>query len=326
MTYGFWQQLTRPFAVQAPMSGYTDAAFRATIAKYGKPDVMYTEFVPSDGLCSAGQCNLLHNFVKCEAERPVVAQIYGGNPDNFREAARFVVSLGFDGIDINMGCPAKAIEKRRGGSDLIRDPARAREIILATMDGAGELPVSVKTRIGYRTNELETWIPHLLQTGPAALTIHARRRCDTYLTPANWDHISRAVEIAMEMYPDPAERPLIIGNGDVASLADGVQRVKATGCDGFMVGRAMFGDPWFFNPAIERADRPLPEILEIMLEHTETYINLFGDTKHLAQMKKHYKAYANSFNHASKLRFMLMETNDLAELKSIVREAVDKYC
>jgi len=148
MHHGFWKQLEQPFSVLAPMSGYTDVAYRRIITTYGKPDVMFTEFVPADGLSSAGRVNLAHYLWKSPCEHPIVAQLYGGEPESFEEAARYVASLGFDGIDLNMGCPARAVERRQGGSALINDPPRALEIIAAAKAGAGEVPVSVKTRRG----------------------------------------------------------------------------------------------------------------------------------------------------------------------------------
>lgn len=322
MRSGFWIQLVRPFTVLAPMSGITDAAYRRIIARYGKPDVMYTGFVPADGLDSSGRDNLAHHFWKTEAERPIVAQIYGGNPRSFERATRFLAGLGFDGIDINMGCPAKKIEKHEGGSALIRDPQRAQEIIAAAQAGAGDLPVSVKTRIGYEDNEIESWLASLMAAEPAAITLHARTRNDGYKSPARWSVIAHAVQIAAQLQPDRAQRPLIIGNGDVRSLDEAYASAEQTGCDGVMVGRCITGNPWFFNRESSRSDQPLSRILEVMLEHTELYLRLYDGIKPLELMKKHFKAYVNGFDGASKLRIKLMAADNLAELRQAVKDAI----
>jgi nifR3 family TIM-barrel protein len=322
MHFGFWKQLERPFTALAPMSGITDAAYRRIVARYGKPDVMFTGFVPADGLDSAGRGNLAHHFWKTEAERPIVAQIYGGNPQSFERATRFLAGLGFDGIDINMGCPAKKVEKHAGGSALIRDPKRAQDIIAAAQAGAGEMPVSVKTRIGYDENEIESWLASLLATKPAAITLHARTRNDGYGSPARWGVIQQAVQIAASIQPDRAQRSLIIGNGDVRSLAEAYANAEQTGCDGVMVGRQITGNPWFFNRDSSRADQPPSRILEVMLEHTEIYLQLFSGIKPLEIMKKHFKAYVNGFDGAARLRAQLMAANDLSQLRKAVKEAV----
>ncbi len=321
MQFGFWRQLARPFTALAPMSGITDAAYRRIIARYGKPDVMYTGFVPADGLDSAGRDNLAHLLWKTAAERPIVAQLYGGNPRSFEGAARFVAELGFDGVDINMGCPAKKVEQREGGSALIRDHGRAREIIAAAQAGAGELPVSVKTRIGYRANEIESWLACLLGVRPAAITLHARTRAEAFKSPARWSVIERAVELATELQPERDRRPLIIGNGDVQSLHEAYAWAEQTGCDGVMVGRSITGNPWFFNRDSGRDDQPLSRVLEVMLEHTELYVRLFGGIKPLELMRKHFKAYVCGFDGAAGLRARLMAAADLDQLRRIVRDA-----
>jgi len=322
MSFGFWKQLKRPVSVLAPMSGYTDAAFRAIIAKYGKPDVMFTEFVPADGLCSVGQDNLTPYMQKTQAEHPIVVQLYGGNPDNYLEAAKYVTAQGFDGIDINMGCPARAVESRRGGSALIKDPPRAREIIEATVAGAGSVPVSIKTRIGYEVDEIETWLPWLMESKPAAITLHARTRRNDNDVPAKWDVIARAVSLAKELAPDVHSRPLIIGNGDVRSVADVQARAAETGCDGVMVGRGVIGNPWLFSDDVGKHDLTLRQVLDVMVEHAELYIEIYGDNNGLDPMKKHFKAYTTGLNRPSGLRQKLMQVYTLAELETIVRNAV----
>ncbi len=322
LNFGFWNNLPRPVMVLAPISGYTDAAFRSIIAKYGKPDVMYTEFVPAEGLCSRGRDNLLPILWKTDAERPLVAQLYGGNPDHYQPAAEYIASLGFDGIDINMGCPARAVEKRLGGSALIKDPARARLIIAAAKAGAGQLPVSVKTRIGYSTNEIESWLDCLLDAQPAAITLHARTRQDAYNVAARWDVVAQAVEQAQARYPDPLRRPLIIGNGDVRRVADAYARAQASGCDGVMVGRGIYGNPWFFNRLLDRRQLPLAHILEVMLEHTQLYVQLHGNMMPIEPMRKHLKSYLSGFPGAFELRQQLLQATSYAELQVLAHSVI----
>lgn len=316
MNHGFWSSLPRPFFVLAPMSGVTDVAYRRIIACYGRPDVTWTEFVSANALVSPGRKGVIHDLWYSEAERPIVAQLYGAKPDNFRGAAQLCVELGFNGIDLNMGCPAKDVEKRGAGAALIRTPQLAREVIAATQDGAGALPVSVKTRIGYRCNEIDDWLGTLIEARPAAITIHARTRNEMSKVPARWDVVAQAVALAGSPSPD---RPYILGNGDVADLAQARERVAQTGCDGVMIGRGIFGNPWLFNQAVERDTLALRERLEVMLEHTALYIELLGGIKPLDLMKKHYKAYASGFDGVAELRARLMAANDYAEISAVVR-------
>ena len=192
--FGFWKQLQkkareegRPILTLAPMADVTDAAFRRIIAKYGKPDVTWTEFVSADGLCSAGRPVLLRDLAYDESERPIVAQLFTSHPEKMFEAAQLVASLGFDGIDINMGCPDKSIEKQGAGAANIKNPARAVEVIEAARRGAPNLPVSVKTRIGYNTIDLEGWIGTLLKLRLPVLTVHLRTRKEMSDVPAQWN-------------------------------------------------------------------------------------------------------------------------------------------
>ncbi|MCC2630458.1 MAG: tRNA-dihydrouridine synthase, partial [Candidatus Paceibacter sp.] len=321
MNFGFWKDIKKPFFVLAPMADVTDAAFRRVIAKYGKPDVTWTEFVSADGLIRAteiGKQKLMRDLVYSEGERPIVAQLFGSHPEYMKQAAALVQELGFDGIDINMGCPDSGIEKQGAGAAMIRNPAKAREIIRAAKEGAPKLPVSVKTRVGYNKNELETWLPELLAEEPALITIHARTRKEMSKVPARWEHVKRAVEIRNEL----GKKTLIAGNGDVLDLADARKKVEETGADGVMLGRAIFGNPWLFEelnihrladsapPSKEeglkhrsvessrtlanqqsfneghspfegsgRRPRDVFQKLNVMLEHTKLFVELLGDIK-----------------------------------------------
>src|SRR3989304_987165 len=292
MTKGFWKK-NGPIFVLAPMADVPAAAFRRVRAKYSKPyhpDAMWTEFVSCDGLCSDGRSALLKNLQFMEAERPIVAQFFGAKPDNFYQCALLAQELGFDGIDINMGCPDRSVEKQRAGAALMRDHKLAQQIIKETKRGAGDLPVSVKTRIGYDSDILDEWLPRLLETELAAVIVHARTREEMSLAPARWEAVARAAEITRR-YDSSPNRTRIIGNGDIANLADAEEKVKRSGADGAMIGRGFFGNPWFFNKEKDINSISIEEKLSVMLEHTFLFDRWFGDVKNFDTMKKHYKAY-----------------------------------
>jgi nifR3 family TIM-barrel protein len=318
----FWKKLPKPFFCLAPMADVTDAAFRRIIAKYSKPDVFWTEFVSADGLASVGRKDLKKNLIFTKKEKPIVAQLFSSNPVKMREAAKYVASLGFDGIDINMGCPDKSVEKQGCGSAMIKTPEKAREIIEAVKDGIKDakknIPVSVKTRVGYSKNQIEEWIPFLLSQDIAVLTIHARTRKDLSLVPANWDYVKRVVEIRDKM----KVKTLIIGNGDVLDLEDGRKKARETGCDGIMVGRAIFGNPWLFS--LREKSPTTKEKLKVLVEHTKLFERVLTGHKSFAVMKKHFKAYVNGFDGAKELRVKLMETKSSKEVEAIINKFLKK--
>ena len=320
----FWQKLKKPIFVLAPMADVTDAAFRRVIAKYGKPDVMWTEFVSADGLALApeeGRKKLLKDLEYSESERPIVAQFFTSSPANMKLAAQLAANLGFDGIDINMGCPDKSIEKQGAGAAMIKSSEKALEIIEAAK--VSGLPVSVKTRIGFNTVDIETWIPVLLSSGLAALTVHLRTRKEMSKVPAHWEYMKRIVELRNELAPDT----LILGNGDVTTLDEARKKVEETGCDGVMIGKGIFGNPWLFanlaqiksgsqiehpSEALAKEDR-----LRVLVEHTKLFEELLPH-KSFAIMRKHFKAYVKDFDGTAELRAQLMESNNTSEVSSIV--------
>jgi nifR3 family TIM-barrel protein len=321
MTQGFWKNLKRPIYALAPMADVTDAAFRRLIAKYGKPDITWTEFVSIDGLMSEeGRKKLLAGFWYTEAERPIVAQIFGSKPDNFYEVAKLIVKLGFDGIDINMGCPDRSVEKQGAGAALIKNFDLARDIIKATKEGAGDLPVSVKTRIGYNKNIIGEWLPNLARTEPAAITIHGRTRKEMSLVPAHWDVIAEGAKIIKNINPEI----VVLGNGDAQDLNDADQKICDWGVDGVMIGRGIFGNPWLFNRKVDHNLMPLNEKFKVMLEHTWLFEELFAGRKNFDIMKKHYKAYVTGFDGAKELRTKLFETKSAREVQDIIQEYLQK--
>ncbi len=311
----FWKGLSKPFFVIAPMANVTDIAFRTMFARYGKPHVMWTEFVSADGLCSSGRDVLLRDLAFTEGERPIVAQLFTGHPEKMEEAASLVEKLGFDGIDINMGCPDRAVEKQGAGASMMKDMKRALQVLEAARRGAPSLPISIKTRIGYNKDEIDTWIVFLLKQKLPALTVHLRTRKEMSDVPAHWEVMSRIVALRNELSPET----LIIGNGDVVDLEDGHKKISETGCDGVMVGRGIFGNPWFFSGK-KVSDFSPQERLTTMLEHTRIFTELLGDIKNFAIMKKHFKAYVSGWDGAKELRVQLMETQNYEEVEKVVRE------
>ena len=313
MNYGFWGKLEKPFFALAPMADVTDSVFRQIIATHSHPDVLFTEFVSCDGLCSKGRDALMRNLQFAPIERPVVAQVFGSTPEHFLETGKLIAELGFDGIDINMGCPDKAILKQRAGSALIKNPALAQEIIKATQEGVnGRIPVSVKTRIGFLTDQVETWIPKLLEMNLPALTVHGRTTKELSKVPAHWDRIQSVVEMAK------GTGTLIVGNGDVKDIDDAKQKAAETGVDGVMLGRAVFGNPWLFR---EDGTRPtLEEKLNVLVEHTQLFEQTWSGTKSFDLMKKHYGSYVSGFPGARELRIKLMACDNASTVSRTIRE------
>ena len=326
----FWRLLPTPFFTLAPMADVTDAAFRKMIAKYsaheradgtkGGPDVMWTEFVAADGLMKAtleGKEKLLADLKYSEEERPIVAQLFSSHPEYMEQAAALCLQLGFDGIDINMGCPDKAIEKQGCGAAMIKNPVLARAIIRAAKRGAendkGGIPISVKTRLGYNRDQVEEWIPEILAERPSALIIHARTRKEMSKVPARWEQIARVVELRNELSPETK----IIGNGDVSSLVDARQKASLSGADGVMLGRAIFGNPWLFHPEKSLLNISLDERLKVMIEHSYLFSKLLPH-KSFSLMKKHYKAYVQGFPGAVELRTKLMEQETPEAVEAVV--------
>lgn len=318
---GFWGELKKPIFVLAPLANVTDAVFRAHIVKYSKPAVFWTEFVAADGLVHPkGRVALLRDLAFSEAERPIVAQLFTAHPENMRAAAKLCAELGFDGIDINMGCPDKNVIKQGAGSACIKNPELAQRIIRAAMrgveDAGKKIPVSVKTRLGFNEDILEEWLPKLLETKPAVITLHARTKKEMSKVPARWERVKRAVEIAK------GSGTLILGNGDVTDLFDAEKKVQETGADGVMLGRAIFGNPWLFD--MEKKVTVGEKVLAA-LEHTKLFEDTWGKSKSFELMKKHYQAYINHFPLAKELRVELMNCHSATEVEQVGKRFLETH-
>ena len=365
----FWLNLPRPIIGLSPMDGVTDACFRSVIAQQGKPDVSFTEFTHVHDVCHGPELRL-ETLLYSERERPIVAQLYGKDPALFYLAAQVVCELGFDGLDINMGCPSKSVASSGSGAGLIRTPELARTIMQAakrgiedwasgqTLEQAGfksarvamfdrlnqrrgkagltsrrQLPLSVKTRIGYDSVTVEAWVEELLREQPAVISLHGRTLQQMYRGTADWSAIGRAVALVK------GTGTLLLGNGDIQRLDDIAGRVRETGVDGVLVGRGVLGAPWFFR-SIEQArvrDRgmnstdvgrdsgevSLNERFALLADHAQQFQALVGE-KQFYRMRKHLGWYCKGFPHAASLRAQMVRVSSVEELRALLAEFHDR--
>lgn len=355
----FWHTLPQPIVGLSPMDGVTDAAFRYIVARHGKPDVQYTEFVSVDEI-TRGTVSAWRQLRFLAMERPIIAQIYGADPEKFYQAAHIICALGFDGVDINMGCPSKNVAARGCGAALIKTPELAQEIIRAVQAGVkdwasscnlaqlglstsvtekiqqlGErqahtqrerrqvIPVSVKTRIGYDTVVVEEWVTTLLEVQPEVITLHGRTLAQLYRGPADWDAIRRAVTLSR------GSTTLLLGNGDIRTIADAAACVEATQAHGVLIGRGALGNPWLFrektiiqqpclsmSPMTPCQEIPWYERLGVALEHA-CYFESLEDAGPFVAMRKHLGWYCRGFPGAAELRTAMFKTTSAEEVAHV---------
>ena len=355
----FWDRIDKPIIGLSPMDGVTDASFRLVAARYGRPDLCMTEFTSVEAICF-GADGFARDFSYDEYERPILAQIYGRTPRFFYQVAHIVCELGFDGLDINMGCPAKNVANKGCGAGLILNPELAVTIIRAARQGledwaAGQhvedvglapevvervrqmnrgrvrpatrrvIPLSVKTRVGYDKVAVDEWIPVLLGEEPAAISLHGRTLKQMYKGFADWDAIHRAVELARDL------PTLILGNGDLKSMSDAVERIRQTGVDGVLLGRGAMGNPWVFrdkqwakdtlggvaSPGGTGLDVTREERIRVLLEHSRHFESLWGERRFPA-MRKHLAWYCKGFRGAAQWRARLVRATNAEEVARIV--------
>lgn len=309
-----WQTLKKPIFILAPMDDVTDTVFRQIIGNLAAPDLYFTEFTSVDGLVSEkGREPVARRLQFTEKERPIIAQIWGNDPEKFFKSAQICAEMGFDGIDINMGCPVKDVVKRGMCSGLIHNPELAGKIIQATKDGANGLPISVKTRLGMREVQPE-WIEFLLNQNLAALIIHGRTVREMSKVPAHWDEIKKVVTLKNQISPTT----LIIGNGDIESYEDGLEKVKQTGVDGIMIGRGIFKNLWIFDKLMKSRDFSLKQRLQYLLNHSRLFVETWDTNKPFAILKKFFKIYLSDFEGSAQLRAKFMETKNLEEVETLI--------
>lgn len=316
----FWSSLSRPFTILAPMEEVTDTVFRHLIAGRGAPDVFMSEFINArDYFHKKRKYGRQHAFIDpVETYRPLVAQIWGNDPEAYRMLIPLLLESGYNGIDINMGCPAEKVVRRGECSGLIERPSQAQELILAAREAAGSAPVSVKTRLGVKTVKTEEWAGFLLSLELPLLTIHGRIAAQMSEGEADWGAIRRVRELRDQM----GKSTLIVGNGDLFSADDLDRRHGETGVDGLMVGRGIFRDPDIFRK--ERPHRSFDqaswdERRGVMVQHITEHRRVWGGHKGYDMLKQFFKIYTRGPVTYLKLREKLFETRSYeAALEAIL--------
>lgn len=292
------------------MEDVTDTVFRRILCQIGRPDIFFTEFMNVDGFCSEGKDKVDHRILFSEVERPIVIQLWGNNPENFAKTVKYIKELKPDGFDINMGCSVRNVLNTGGGSALIKDTKLVKEIIDAVKQEAGTIPVSVKTRLGYKVIDIENWIGFLLNQNLDMLTVHGRTAKEDYVIPSRWDEIQKIVNLRDEISPTT----LIIGNGDITSVKQGEEYTKRYGTDGYMIGRGILSNPWVFSGRENISEK---ERFDTLLEHVKLFTEVWGEEKNFNIMKKYVKAYIHGFDGANEIRQRLMMANNYDDLVNL---------
>lgn len=323
--FNFWSTLQRPFFALAPMEDVTDTVFRQIVASCSPPDVYFTEFTNCDGLLSAGRDSVIQRLKFTEKEHPIAAQIWGIHPENYFKTAQLLADLGFDGIDINMGCPEKSVVAHGGCAALINNRNMAHEIIIATQEGikaSGKpLPLSIKTRIGYKSIITEDWISFLLSHKLDALTVHGRTAAEMSQVPNHWDEIAKAVTLRDQLNA----QTLIIGNGDVRDRSHGVELIKKYHVDGIMIGRGVINNLWAFSP-LPASNLTIADRLNLLKKHIELFSSTWGDQKNFSILKKYFKIYLSGYPNSSQMREQLMLTKSPQEVVSMISVIAKLVC
>lgn len=359
--------LKYPIVGLAPMDGITDTAFRQIVKKYGNPNIMFTEFEHVTSLIVATE-KVIHTLDYSEIERPIVAQIYGKNPDHFYHISKLICALGFDGIDINMGCPARNVSNSGSGAGLIKTPDLAKEIIVSVKQGVKDwlkdqqltgfsnqklefineiilsnkqkaeifskknnfmypgrynlinlqkkqIPVSVKTRIGYDNPITEKWISNLDTANPDWITIHGRTLKQMYAPSANWEEIAKGVK--------STSKP-VLANGDIKTKEDAEKILKITQAHGILIGRAALGNPWIFKEIIQNKNEEkineqilYERNIQILIEHLNIFLK--NKSKPFVEMRKHFGWYCKGFEGSRTLRETLMKTTNLEQVTDAIK-------
>ena len=306
-----WQELPKPCLILAPMEGVTDILFRQVISRAGRPDLFFTEFTNVSSYASEkGRSNALERLEVAPSDSPIIAQIWGKNPEHFAETCQALASLGFRGVDLNFGCPDRHVNKAGGGAAMIRTPELAVECYRCAKKST-TLPVSVKTRLGWSSpEEFRDWLPILLSEHPAALTVHLRTKKEMSKVPAHFELIPAIIALRDEFSP---ETKLIV-NGDIKDRAHAMElHEKYPEVDGFMIGRGVFQNPYCFTDHVPSRE----ELMELLRLHLDLYEARAKDYSY-EPLKHFFKIYINNFSGAKEIRAKLMETHSVQEARAII--------
>lgn len=324
----------------SPMDGITDEAFRLTQCQIAKPDLIFTEFVSAEGLAHSA-VKLFDTLLYSDQERPIIGQLFGKDPDSFYTAAVILCFLGFDGIDINMGCPAKTVTQHGSGAALIDKPELAGQIIKSVQKAVADFSqdkvaledlklkekvykiikrnqkysslkakivptVSVKTRLGVSTDTTSTWIPFLLSHHLDFLSLHGRTLKQAYAGQADWNSIATAAKLAKE------SKTIFFGNGDVQSRAQALEYCQKYGVDGVLIGRAAMGNPWVFNDKTPE----FREKYQAMLLHAQIFSDVFP-ARRFDPLRRHFLLYVSGHPQAKELRQEIVKLTSIEQLCSL---------
>lgn len=312
-----WDKLAPPFFVLAPMDDVTDTVFRQVVGDCAPPDLYFTEFVNVDALQSKGREATHKRLRFSEKEHPIIAQVWGLNPENFRKSAAEIAEMGYNGIDLNFGCPDKNVVRNGACSAFMKPENRERalEIIQACREGAPSLPLSVKTRLGFNDVDL-TWHEILLKQTLNALTIHGRTRKQMSKVPADWSVIGRIAEMRSSL--SPATK--IIGNGDVLNKQHGRELAEKYGLDGIMIGRGVFQDPFIFADDSPWGQYSKQQRIDVYTKHVKLFAKTWAQNERkIHTLNKFCKIYIQGFPGAKELREKFMAAESTDELLELLR-------
>lgn len=325
-----WNNLKGPIICLAPMAGYTDSAYRQLVKEIAPEVICFTEFTNVKGLKYGSRRTLAQVGYNPDVERPIVAQIFGKEPETFAEAARILEEMGVDAIDINMGCPAKKVVSSDHGSALLDNPDLAARIVEATVK-ATSLPVSTKTRLGTKQVDTKFIIDYaklMESAGSQLITIHGRTAKQMYTGKADFDPI---YEVKKHVSVP------VIGNGDIKSIADAKE--KLGNLDGIMIGRGTMGNPWLMAEIWDAfhgdtnspdytpytAPRTFSEKLPWTLKHMELSVQTKGEQRGVMEMRKYLAASVKDFFGASEYRQKLVRIETFDEAKKLLLEINEKF-
>eukprot|EP01047_Picozoa_sp_COSAG01_P033790 COSAG01_NODE_2503_length_7555_cov_3.547881_9_plen_310_part_00 len=307
MYKNYWKEFKGPIIGLAPMEGYSDSAFRQVCKKINPNLVTYTEFTSADGL--------YHNAKKVKkklafeaSEQPLIAQIFGKNIDTFIAATKLCEDMGFTGIDLNMGCPAKKVVKSEHGVALRKKHDLACKLVEAVATNT-KLPVSVKTRLGWSdASDLITFSKAVESAGADMICIHARTYINPYKVPAMWEPVyDMKKEVSIP----------VLGNGGIIDRQDGLNKMK--NLNGFLIGQATFGNPWVFS---EEAVTGFKEKYETILFHAETLIKSKGEDVACREIRKHLLSYTKGLPGAKQVRSKLCHVTSFSDIKAILSQFI----